>query len=220
MSEADTGEAGGSRPETVWVAAAKLLRPQGRRGELLVELHTDFSFLAPGQTLWLSDNEHKEPADGPQTLEGLWRPTGKNAGRAVVKLAGINSISEAEALAGRFLLLRAADLPALEPDTYRVGDLLGCALYDGPLPMGTVVDLQFPLAPDGHTRLNDAPDLLAVQPSVASSVASSSEAEGEPVLVPFVRAWLVEVDLAAKRIVMQLPPGLFDPEISGTLDEG
>ena len=78
-----------------------------------------------------------------------------------------------------------------------------------------VVDVQFPIAADGRTRLQDAPDLLAVQPARPDGTPDTSR---EPVLVPFVRVWLAGVDLPAKRILMQLPSGLLDTETetSGT----
>ena len=214
-----------------WMIGAALLRPQGRRGEILVEPHTDLSTFIPGLTLWLATTEEAPPlSGGDHLLESVWQPTGKNAGRLVLKLSGIETISDAEAIAGKFLMLRANDLPPLPPDTFRVRDLVGCDLFDGDLRTGTVVDVQFPIAADGRTRLEDAPDLLAVDPSpILAGVQSLDEAdEVEPTLVPFVRAWLLEVDIAGKRIVMNLPPGFFDEgespeealeEDSDTLDQ-
>ena len=193
-----------------WFPAAKLLRPQGRRGELLAELHAHFAAFAAGQKLWLTADEHANPAaSAERELEHAWQPTGKNAGRVVLKLTGVDSISAAETLAGQYLLMRASDLPALEPDTFRVCDLVGCSVFDHDRLAGTVVDIQFPMAADGRTRLEDAPDLLAVQPVDAAGTADTVR---EPMLIPFVRAWLAEVDLPAKRIAMQLPPGLLDAE--------
>ena len=140
-------------------------------------------------------------------MEQAWQPLGKNAGRVVLKFAEIASISEAEVLNGKYLLLRTADLPALEDDTFRVRDLIGCSLFDRDQLVGKVVDIQFPVAPDGRTRLQDAPDLLAVVPDSTPSqdLAPSADADTESVLVPFVRACLVNVDTAAKRIEMKLP---------------
>lgn len=185
-----------------WLPAAKLLRPQGRRGELLAEPHVDTSVFTPGRILWLG-REDSIPSDSAlRELQQAWQPTGRNLGRVVLKLSGVDSISDAEALAGQFLLIPVAELPALDPDTFRVRDLIGCALYDRDLLAGTVVDIQFPVAADGRTRLADAPDLLAIQ--------TSADPAADPTLVPFVRAWLVSVDLPAKRITMHLPPGLLE----------
>lgn len=199
-----------------WLVAALLLRPQGRRGELLAEPHVPFELFSSQRQMWLATAEDAEPAeDSARLLEQAWQPLGKNAGRVVLKLVGVETISDAEALNGKYLLLRAADLPTLEEDTFRVRDLVGCSLFDGGRQVGTVVDIQFPVAADGRTRLQDAPDLLAVLPTEQSiqGADATPEEDAETVLVPFVRAWLLNVDTSAKRIEMQLPPGLF-----GTLD--
>ncbi len=196
-----------------WITAAKLLRPQGRRGELLAEPHIDNTVFTPGRRVWLGNDGSVPEASAARDLESAWEPTGRNAGRIVLKLGGVESISDAEALAGQFLLLPVADLPALEDETFRVRDLIGCALYDGDTLAGTVIEVQFPVGPDGRTRLTDAPDLLAVaRPS------DEGDPDAEPTLVPFVRAWLVNVDLQAKRINMQLPPGLLADAEADTLD--
>lgn len=198
-----------------WFPFAQLLRPQGRKGELLADPQTDLEIFAPGQEVWLSPSEGIDPLpDARRVLESCWAPTGRNAGRLVLKLGGVDSISEAQALAGQHLLLPAASVPALAEDTFFTRDLIGCVLVDGERVAGTVVDVQFPVGPDGRTRLPDAPDLLAVQPVTnAPFPAESPSPEGsepEPILVPFVRAWLTGVDLSARRITMQLPAGLFE----------
>ena len=195
--------------------------------------------MVAGRRLWLAARKDDVPlSDQAHELHNAWQPSGRNAGRVVLKLDGTDSISAAEALAGKFLLLPTSALPPLDPGSFRVRDLIGCALYDRDRCAGTVIDVQFPVAADGRTRLEDAPDLLVVElPGIVASlgivespVASKSQAataasagpasdvlaaatplekETEPVLVPFVQAWLLAVDIAAKRILMQLPPGLF-----------
>ena len=198
------------RTPAEWMVAAHLLRPQGRRGEILAEPSVPFDLFTSGRRL-ARGTLATEPAQPISLLEieSAWQPTGRNAGRVVLKLQGTDSIMAAETIAGQHLFLRVDELPALEEGTYRVRDLTGCALLDGEVLVGTVLDLQFAVGTDGRTRLEDAPDLLVVEPAIPA-VAESPGREAEPVLVPFVRAWLLEVDLAAKRIRMQLPPGLFD----------
>lgn len=198
-----------AQPRQDWMEAAHLLRPQGRRGEILAEPSADLDLFTPGrQFAFGRDRSAPASVSDPFELETAWQPTGKNAGRLVLKLRGTDTISAAEALAGQYLFLRADELPPLEEGTYRVRDLVGCALLDRDRLVGEVTDLQFPVAPDGRTRLVDAPDLLVVQPA-AEIDASPERGSPEAVLVPFVRAWLLEVDLPARRLRMELPPGLF-----------
>ena len=74
-----------------WVVLAHLLRPQGRKGELLAELLTDFpERLAGRKGLYLappnaSDSLEPRPAE----VLSTWLPVGRNRGRVVLQLAGI-----------------------------------------------------------------------------------------------------------------------------------
>jgi 16S rRNA processing protein RimM len=208
---------------TGWLPLAHLLRPQGRHGELLADPLTDLPGLfTPGREVILTPSDVTTPTPGFATLqiEDHFFPTGKNAGRIVLKLSGCNSISEAEALAGQDLLIPTTNLPPLDPDTFFVGDLVGCILLDSsapgtPIPVGTIVDLEFATTPDGRTRLEDAAPLLAVNPLHRTFNFPQTSAPinpADPILVPFVRAWLDSVDVPGRRITMRLPEGLFQPE--------
>jgi 16S rRNA processing protein RimM len=185
-----------------WLAVATLLRPQGRRGELLAEPLTDIEemFAAGREVVLVAAGAMPAAGAATRRIEEQWFPTGKNAGRIVLKLSGCDSINDAELLAGRQVVVSAAALPELDEDTFFVGDLVGCALVDGETQAGTIVDVEFPTGPDGRSRLADAAPLLVVE--------LVGEEDDEPVLVPFVRAWLDRVDLQGKRVVMHLPEGL------------
>jgi 16S rRNA processing protein RimM len=193
-------------PKNQWTAIAVLLRPQGRRGELLADPLTDLPELfATGRSVWLAPANADSPAEGapPLILEEHFFPTGRNAGRVVLKLSGCDTISAAEQLAHHQLFVPISDLPALEDGAFLVGDLIGCKLFDGETLAGTISAVEFATTPDGRTRIEDAAPLLAVE-------LPHSAPDAEPTLVPFVHAWIVNVDLAAKRIVMRLPDGLFE----------
>lgn len=198
-----------------WLAAATLLRPQGRRGELLCEPLTDVErVFTRGRALQLVPAPHQADLLNPdRILEDFWRPTGRNAARIVVKLSGCDSILDAEALVGCQVRIAADDVPALGQDTYFVGDLVGCAFCCGDQQIGTIVGVEFPVGSDGR-RLGEAAPLLAVQ----------LRPDEEPALVPFIRAWLDHVDIPASRVTMHLPNGLLDlgenrSEADGTAPE-
>jgi len=192
-----------------WFPIARLLRPQGRRGELLADPLSDLpNLFAPNREVLLAPANSSAPAPNtlPLHIEEHFFPTGKNAGRVVLKLSGCDSISAAELLAGQQLFIPTNELPPLDPGTFFVGDLLGCTLYDTAspnAPAGTVVDVEFATAPDGRTRLEDAAPLLSVE--------LASHPNSEPILVPFVLAWIDTIDVAARRITMHLPEGLLTP---------
>jgi 16S rRNA processing protein RimM len=189
-----------------WFPIARLLRPQGRRGELLADPLSDLPGLfAPNREVLLAAASASAPAPNtlPLHIEEHFFPTGKNAGRVVLKLSGCDSISAAEALAGQQLFIPTSDLPPLDPGTFFVGDLLGCTLYDAAspsTPAGSVVDVEFATAPDGRTRLEDAAPLLSIE--------LTAHPNAEPILVPLVLAWIDTIDVAARRITMHLPEGL------------
>lgn len=197
---------------TQWIPAARLLRPQGRRGELLAEPLSDLpGVFEPGRRVSLAATSAAPSLE--TTLESSWAPTGRNAGRVVLKLAGVDTISAAELLVGRELLIPASDLPPLEPDTWFVRDLLGCQLFDGGNLIGEITGVEYPMSADGRTRLPDAAPLLEVTGfTTARSNPPLSSAEtrshAEPMLIPFIKSWLDNVDLEKKRLVMHLPSGL------------
>ena len=190
-----------------FVTLARLLRPQGRKGELLADLLTDLPDQLTAPTgVYLVTGDAPAPDAARIVLESAWMPTGRNAGRVVVKLPGCDSIHDAEKRAGARLMLPAGERPALDADTFYISDLVGCRLYDRDTLAGVVVDVEFAMSPDGRTRLEDAPPLLCVSPS------ASDGDQPDVVLVPFARDQVKTVDLEARRIVMELPGGLFDPE--------
>jgi 16S rRNA processing protein RimM len=202
-----------------WIPLAILLRPQGRRGELLAEPLSDLPdiFAADRDLFLAAPNATAPPPNAsPIRIEAHWFPTGKNAGRVVLKLSGCDTISDAEALAGRHLLIASSHLPTLDPDTFFVGDLVGCTVFNAGQPIGTIVDIEFATAPDGRTRLEDAAPLLAVQLTPTTPLPASP---GEPTLIPFVRAWLDEVDISARRITMHLPEGLLNTPNESASDD-
>jgi len=185
-----------------WIVLAHLLRPQGRKGEVLAELFTDFPerfhdqrrvFLAaPGFAGDEAEGRSAEVVD-------FWLPVGKNEGRVVLQFAGIDTISDAESIAGLDVLVPREERLPLDDESVYISELVGCTVYDGPTAVGVVEDVQFAMTADGGRRLDDAAPLLAV-----------TSPDGDEILIPFAKAFLVSVDTDAKRIEMTLPEGLIE----------
>ncbi len=184
-------------PES-WVTLAHLLRPQGRKGELLAELLTDFPdlFAERRQVSLRRPNGAIEPA----TIESHWLPVGKNAGRIVLKFAGIDSITNAERLAGFDVVIPREDRAPLDEDEQYIADLIGCTLVDGDHTIGIVEDIHIPTNTAG-ARLSEAAPLLVVR---------SAASPDDEILIPFAKAWIQSIDIPAKRLEMRLPEGLLD----------
>jgi len=168
-----------------WVVVAKIVRPQGRNGEALADLLTDFpERFAERKRLFLLS-----PKGAPRAieLERHWL----HQGRVVLKFAGVDSITDAETLRGLEVAILRAERAPLEAGAVYIADLIGCALVDS----GTGMTLG---KISGVDRESTATPLLVV------------EAASGQVLVPFVQAYRPSIDLEAKRISMELPEGLLE----------
>src|SRR5271167_3573283 len=107
-----------------WIVVAKIVRPQGRHGEALAELLTDFPerFAERKRPFLLS------PKTAPRAveLERHWL----HQGRVVLKFAGVESINDVEALRGLEVAVPRAERAPLEDGAVYVADLIGCVLVD------------------------------------------------------------------------------------------
>jgi len=117
----------------------------------------------------------------------LGRPV---ANGLAARLSGVSTRDEAEALRGVRLYADRAALPHLPEDEFYHADLIGLVVADtGGTPLGRVTAV-----------LNHgAGDLLEVQVP-----------GGDSLLLPFTRAVVPTVDLAAGRIVVDPPEGLLE----------
>ena len=199
-----------------WVWLARIRRPQGRKGEVLAEILTDFPekfterrqlwlLPAPGARATVSAGAHgldsearetKSASNGSRQMElcNHWL----HKGGIVLHFAGVDSISAAEELKGMVVAVPQAErAPLAEGESY-IGDLIGCMLVDvagaEPVEVGEIEDVD---------RAGGAAPLLVVR-----------GARGE-VLIPFAKSYLRKVDLEGKRVEMALPEGLVDLNAPG-----
>jgi 16S rRNA processing protein RimM len=189
-----------------WTVLAHLLRPQGRKGELLAELLTDFpARFDDREQLYLVPPGYTGPPEDARPIQvaGHWLPVGRNQGRVVLAFAGIDSIEKAETLANLEVVVPASARIELEEDEEYIDDLIDCQVFDGETLVGSVIGVDFPTSPDGARRLESAAPLLTVLTPV-----------GDEVLIPYVQHFLVALSTATKRIDMKLPAGLLDLNIS------
>jgi 16S rRNA processing protein RimM len=166
------------------LTVGRIGKPQGIRGEVTVEVRTD----APEVRFAAGSVLLTDPAErGPLTVAS----TRDQNGRLIVAFDGVPDRSAAEALRNTMLLVDASDVPPSEdPDEFHDTQLVALAaeLADGSA-LGVVTDVLH--LPHG--------DVLVVRRD-----------DGSEVLVPFVRAIVPEVDLAAGRLVVDPPEGLLD----------
>ena len=118
------------------------------------------------------------------------RITGAAKGVLIAQLSGVADRNRAEAVRGLRLYLPRAALPPPEDEEYYHADLIG---LDAVLTDGTLV---------GEVR--------AVHDFGAGDTLEIARPDGPPAVVPFTKAVVPEVDLAAGRLVLDPPPGLLD----------
>ena len=163
-----------------------MVKTQGRRGELAVEILSDVpDRFAVGMKLLALP---QEPGAGRRELEveELW----PHKGLMVLKFAGVDSISEAEALVGCELQVPRSQRSELQAGWNYVSDLVGCVVLDHGHEIGRIEDVQF--------GAGEAP-LLIVRDGAA-----------KPVEIPFAEAYLDAVDVEGKQVRMKLPEGLLE----------
>lgn len=168
-----------------FVTLARVVKTQGRIGEVAAEVHSDVPdrFFA-GMKLSVLD---KAGATRRKVeIEDLW----PHKGLLVLKFAGIDSISDAEPLIGSELQLPRAERAQLEEGWSYVSDLVGCEVFDQGRRIGRIEDVQL--------GAGEAPLLI-----IAS-------ADGRKYDVPFAEAYVEGVDLGGKQLRMRLPEGMLE----------
>ncbi|MGA3096929.1 MAG: ribosome maturation factor RimM [Bryobacteraceae bacterium] len=167
-----------SSPEEGWVTVAVLGKTRGSRGEV-----TAFP-LSDKPERYSALREVRLFRDGQERrfeVEEAWF----HAGRLALKFRGVDTIGDAERLAGAEVRVPISERAPLEPGEFFQSDLLGCQVTDRRTgaSLGRVAGWQ-----DGGGS-----GLLRMEGGW---------------LIPFVRAICVEIDPRAKRIVVDLPEGL------------
>ena len=161
----------------------RIARAHGIRGQVIVNPETDFpdERFQPGAELFIERGG---------TVEALTVTTARfHRARPVIGIAGVETMNEAETLAGQELRVPLDRLTALPAGTFYRHDLIGCRVEtaDGRA-VGIVRDVEGTLT--GSRLVVDGD-------------------RGE-VLIPLVSAICTAVDAASKRIVIDPPDGLIE----------
>ena len=115
--------------------------------------------------------------------------------RLVLKLGGIDSAEDAEALKGRSVAVSAEEAPRLDGDEYYRSILVGMQIVERD---GTRIGSVRDVLPTGGT------DVLIVD-RVSDSGAPDVEA-----LIPLAASIVLEIDAEARQITVELPSGLLE----------
>jgi 16S rRNA processing protein RimM len=180
-------------PSGEFITLARVVKTQGRYGEVAVEVHSDIpDRFAEGMKLLALEKSGEARRD--LEVEGFW----PHKGLLVLKFRGVDSMSDAEELIGCELQVESADRASLEQGWNYISDLVGCVVLDHGLEIGRIEDVQF--------GAGEAPLLIV-------------GAGGKKFDVPFAEAYLDAVDMSQRQVRMNLPEGMLEINAPMTAEE-
>ena len=172
----------------------RVARAHGNRGQVIVNLETDFpdERFAPGRVLLVGT--------GGEVQARRIRDVRFHQGRPVLTLDGVETMNDAEALAGADLRVEAATLAPLPAGTFYRHDLVGCEVTET---QGRVLGR-----------------VIAVEGPMERSCLVVEGSRGE-ILIPLAADICVHVDPRSQRIVVHPPEGLIELNEPGSgFDKG
>lgn len=183
MGELSAMSAEESRALPALVRVGRIRKPHGVRGEVAVEVSSDTpDRLAPGSALVVTTPEAGER----RLVVASSRP---HKDVMLVRFEGIEGRDRVEELRDRWLEVERERVPPAPAGAYYFYELQGCVCrtVEG-VELGRVSEV----VEDGGGILLEL------------------EAAGKRLLVPFVRAYVRSVDVAAGQIELDLPPGMIE----------
>jgi 16S rRNA processing protein RimM len=177
---ADTKNAPGSPDgEPVYLVVGFLRRAHGVRGEMIMDLHTDFpERLRRGRKLFIGD-EHK-----PMTLSGA-RPHAKGM---LVKFKGIETPEDAGLFRNQWVYVKATDVPALPEGRIYQHELFGFKVVD-----------------ESDSLLGE---LVEIIETGANNVYVVKDENGKEILLPAIPSVILELDADRRFMRVHLLEGL------------
>lgn len=165
------------------VQVGRIGRPHGIHGAVRVENLSDVEDrFSKGAALRAVDREGRT-----RTLRIVSVRDGAQG--LLIRFDGIADRDAAERLRGQVLEIDAADVPAAPEGLYYHFELIGCTCRD--------------------QQLGDLGEVTAIHEDGGGWMLEVKSASGR-LLVPFVKAFGAEVDVAARLIEVDLPPGLVE----------
>lgn len=184
--------------ESAGITVARIVRPQGLRGEVAAEILTSF----PERLTRMASARLWDGKTTPrQTGIRSCRLTVSRGGQAIFHFEGSDSISDAEKLVGLEVQIPLSDRVQLPAGSYYVSDLIGCEVLEktqekAPERDGTVI---------GRVR-----DVQFTGDDIAGTPLLVLDSPRGEWLLPLAQEICIHVDTAARRIEVVLPEGLRD----------
>lgn len=164
--------AGSPEPgEPAFLVIGKIRRPHGVRGDVLMEIHTDFpERLQPGVVVYIGEQTQQHRiASRRSHREGL-----------LIRFEGYTTPEAAGELRNQWVYVRADDRPPLEEGEYYHHEILGMMVFD-----------------EAQGFLGWVTEILSTG---ANDVLVVKNEQGREKLLPFADDWIQEVNIAQKRL--------------------
>jgi 16S rRNA processing protein RimM len=165
--------------EPAFLVIGKIRRPHGVRGDVLMEVISDFpERIQPGVTVYVGEDAQPQQITSRRThKDGL-----------ILHFAAYSTAEAVGVLRNAYVFVRADDRPALETGEFYHHQLLGLAVYtDQGEELGRIVEIL-------ETGAND---VFGVQ-----------NEEGKKVYIPYIDEFVTAIDLEQGKITVHLIPGL------------
>lgn len=169
------------------VLIGKIIEAHGLRGELLVHVFSHSAdFLDRLREVGLGSDTQK-----PESFFTVEKHRPHRRG-FLLKLRSVDDRTAAEGLNKKFVFIDSSLLVSEPGERLYLREILGFTVYDSGTPVGVI---------EGFSS-NGPQDLLVVR------------SEGSPRTweIPFVAAFLIDIDFNEKKVLMKLPPGLMEED--------
>lgn len=179
MTDANAKNTGSPTGEPLYLSVGFLRRPHGVRGEIIMDLHTDFpDRMKSGRKLFIGE-EHQ-----PVILTGV-RP---HQSGLLVKFRGIETSEEAGKYRNQWVYAKKSDLPPLAEGQLYQHELLGFRVVDE----------------DGHPL----GELVEILETGANDVYVVRDDSGKEILLPNIPSVVLELEAGARTMRVHLLEGL------------
>ena len=164
-----------------FLAVGRVVRPHGVRGELLLEVLTEFpQHLAEAEVVYVGE------AAAPHALRRVRMQRGKQ--QVIIQLADCLDRNAAETYRGQLIQIKAEQAAPLPPGRYYHHQILGLEVVtDAGEALGQVTEIL-------ETGANDV--YVVTGPA------------GEEVLLPALKSVILQIDVEARRMTVHLMDGL------------
>ena len=178
---AENNEQGSPKGESIYLAIGFIRRPHGVKGEVIMDLHTDFpERIKPGRKVYIGDRHESA------TLGSVR----EHAGGVLVRIRGYDTPETAGRFRNQWVYVKTTEVPPLPEGQHYKYELIDMQVIDDAgNPLGTLTDIL-------ETGANDV-------------YIVKSEA-GKEILLPAIPSVILETDMEARVMKVHLLDGLIE----------